>query len=70
VTKRRSWLWAGSAIGALVVAFALQNHEHVPIRFLFWTVLVPRSLLIVGLFSAGAAAGWLLGSGAWRRRSS
>lgn len=43
----------------LVIVFVLQNTAVVEIRFLFWTVAMSRSLLIVVMLVIGMALSWL-----------
>ena len=45
------------ALGAL---FIIQNVAVVEIQFLFWSITMSRSLLIVLLLALGTAIGWLL----------
>ena len=42
----------------LVIVFLIQNAAIVEIRFLFWNLAVPRSLLIVMLLLIGMIVGW------------
>ena len=44
----------------LATVFVLQNTAVVEIRFLFWTVAMSRSLLIVVMLVIGMALSWLL----------
>jgi putative membrane protein len=44
----------------LVVLFVVQNTQVVEIRFLFWTVAMSRSLILLLVLVVGMAAGWLL----------
>jgi putative membrane protein len=46
-----------AALGAL---FIVQNVAVVEIQFLFWSITMSRSLLIVLLLVLGIAIGWLL----------
>lgn len=45
---------------ALGVIFIFQNIAVVQIQFLFWSITIPRSLLIIFLLALGAAIGWLM----------
>jgi uncharacterized integral membrane protein len=42
----------------LVVAFAVQNLAGVDVAFLFWSVNVPKILLILGTYFLGMISGW------------
>lgn len=53
---------------ALVLIFAMENAELVEIRFLAWSVAMPRALMIVVVLGFGLVAGWLLRSFAGPRR--
>ena len=44
----------------LVVVFAFQNAQVVEVKFLFWSLALPRSLLILVVLVIGLAAGWFL----------
>ena len=45
---------------ALVVIFILQNMVMVEIRFYFWTISMPRSLMMFILVAIGLITGWFL----------
>ena len=45
---------------ALVAIFALQNLATMEVNFLFWSVAVPRAVLVAGLLALGALLGWLV----------
>ena len=45
---------------ALVFVFALQNVVNVEVRFLFWSITLPRSLLIFTVLVVGVIVGWFL----------
>lgn len=47
-------------IAALVFLFMAQNFETVQISLLIWTVELPRALMILLVFAAGALLGWLI----------
>ena len=51
---------------ALVVIVILQNTGTTEVRVLFWTVSLPRWILLSLVFATGAAAGVLIPR--WRRR--
>ena len=42
---------------ALVVIFAIQNATTVDVSFLFWSLSIPRALLVVALLAAGFMLG-------------
>ena len=42
----------------LLLMFALQNAATVQVRFLFWQLEMPRSLLVLVLFAIGIIIGW------------
>jgi uncharacterized integral membrane protein len=42
----------------LVVVFALQNLEGVPVSLLAWSVTIPKVLLILGTYVLGMVSGW------------
>jgi putative membrane protein len=46
------------ALLAFVLVFALQNAEIVDIQLLFWTITMPRSLLIFAMLAIGVIVGW------------
>jgi uncharacterized integral membrane protein len=46
----------------LVMVFSVQNATQVEIRFLFWEVAFPRSLLIFLMLLIGMVVGWILRS--------
>jgi putative membrane protein len=48
------------ALAALGALFIVQNVTVVEIRFLFWSITMSRSLLIIFLLALGIAIGWLL----------
>ena len=49
-------------IAAVVFLFMAQNFETVQISLLFWTVELPRALMILLVFAAGGLLGWLVGT--------
>lgn len=53
---------------ALVLIFAMENVQTVEIRFLAWSVSMPRAFMIVLVFGIGLVSGWLLRSFAGRRK--
>jgi putative membrane protein len=44
----------------MVIVFVLQNTQVVEVRFLFWTVLMSRALMLIGTLAIGLFVGWLL----------
>lgn len=46
----------------LVVLFIVQNVAVVEIRFLFWSIQMPRSLMIFLVLGTGMIIGWFLSS--------
>lgn len=48
------------AIGILAVIFVVQNLETVQVNFLLWTVQMPRAMMLVLVFLAGAVTAWLV----------
>ena len=54
---------------ALVFVFALQNVVNVEVRFLFWSITLPRSLLIFTVLVVGVIVGWFLRAALRKSRS-
>jgi uncharacterized integral membrane protein len=54
---------------ALVFIFALQNVVDVEVRFLFWSITLPRSLLIFTVLVVGVIVGWFLRAALRKSRS-
>lgn len=48
------------AIGIIALIFVVQNLETVQVKFLFWTMQMPRALMLLLVFLAGAATSWLV----------
>ena len=44
----------------VVVIFVLQNTQVVEVRFLFWTILMSRALILFATLAIGLIGGWLL----------
>lgn len=44
---------------ALVVLFIIQNMAIVEIQFLFWSMTLPRSIILLSIFTIGVLIGWL-----------
>ncbi len=53
--------WFGIALLGLAVLFTLQNVAVVEVSFLFWTITLPRAILLFVIFAAGAIFGWVFG---------
>ena len=49
-------------LAGLALIFIFQNFAVIDIRFLFWTLVISRSLLMLLLFLMGLILGWLLHS--------
>ena len=50
----------GILMGAVAVIFAIQNPESVGYQFLAWSIVAPRSLIVIVVLLAGMLIGWLL----------
>ncbi len=48
------------AIGIIALIFVIQNLETVQVNFLLWTVQMPRAVMLLIVFLAGAATAWLI----------
>ena len=53
-------------LASLFIVFMLQNEDPLRVRFLPWSAVVSKSLLILLVFVAGLIFGWI--SFAWGRR--
>ena len=62
---RRFRLGASALIATLLIILILQNMVTVEVRLLWWTVAMPRAILLVLTAMAGFAVGILV----WMRRS-
>jgi len=49
-------------VACLVAVFILQNTAVVNVRFLFWSLSMSRSLLVMVFVGIGIMVGWLLNS--------
>lgn len=49
-------------IACLIIVFMLQNSVVVEVQFLFWTLSMSRSLLVIVFVAVGMLVGWLLNS--------
>ena len=54
--------WSSMTLLGLAVLFTVQNVAIVEVSFLFWTLKLPRAILLFIIFAAGALFGWILGS--------
>lgn len=63
-------IYIGLALLLLVIIFIVQNTVVVEIRWLFWTVTMSRSLMIITVLSIGITIGWLIGSHRSRKPTS
>lgn len=61
-------LLASLVLAAIAAVFVVQNAGAVDIRFLFWTLSLSLSLLMVFLLAIGLLLGWLFHSYVARRR--
>ena len=48
-------------IGLLLATFFIQNAEAVPVRFLFWSMTVSRSIVLLITFALGLIVGLVSG---------
>lgn len=53
--------WLNMALLGLAILFTLQNVTIVEVSFLFWTLKLPRAILLFVIFAAGAVFGWVAG---------
>ncbi len=44
----------------LVLIFVVQNTQVVEVRFLFWTISMSRSLVLLATLAIGFIGGWLM----------
>lgn len=44
----------------LVIVFAFQNIQLVNVKFLFWEISIPRSLMLFSTLAIGLVTGWIL----------
>ena len=56
------------ALLALILIFVLQNVATVEVQFLFWSLALPRSLMILIVLGIGVVIGWFLKSSARKPR--
>ncbi|WP_455212336.1 LapA family protein [Kaarinaea lacus] len=55
-------LITGLVLAALVLVFIIQNAAVVELHFLFWTLSMSRSLMILFVLFIGLVIGWIVGS--------
>ena len=56
----RAKLWSALSMVFLLLVFTVQNTEIVEVQFLFWSVGMSRAILLLGVFAAGLALGWIV----------
>ena len=49
----------GAAAVALVLIFIVQNMATVEVQFFFWSLSLPRSLILLAVMAVGFLIGWL-----------
>ncbi len=52
----------GIGVGFLCILFFVQNSEIVSVSFMFWTLSLPRYLLMTLFLVAGMLLGWIMTS--------
>jgi uncharacterized integral membrane protein len=57
-------------LGVLLATFFIQNAEAVPVRFLFWSMTVSRSIVLLITFALGLIVGLISGRVGRKDRSS
>jgi uncharacterized integral membrane protein len=50
------------------LVFAIQNVADVEVQFLFWSIALPRAILILAVLALGILIGWILHSLHVRRK--
>lgn len=55
-------VWVTIGIIGLLALFTLQNVVTVEVTFLFWTITLPRAILLFLVFATGVLVGWILKS--------
>jgi len=58
----------GIVIGFVAVVFALQNTADLDVKFLAWSLTLPRALVLLVMLAAGFLLGLTVGGLARRRR--
>ncbi len=49
----------GATAVAVVLIFIVQNMAMVEVQFLFWSLSIPRSLVLLAMMGVGFLLGWL-----------
>ncbi|KPL03706.1 MAG: hypothetical protein AMJ73_05550 [candidate division Zixibacteria bacterium SM1_73] len=57
-------------IVGLFIVFMLQNDDPLKVKFIFWSVVMSKSLLILLVFVTGLIFGWITLARGQRRRDS
>ena len=52
----------GVIFGGLVIIFMIQNVEPVNIKFLIWSITIPRAIMVLVVFVVGIFLGWVVKS--------
>jgi uncharacterized integral membrane protein len=60
----------GLVLAGFVVFFTLQNAETIELRFLIWTLVAPRAVMVLGVLAIGIVIGWILHSWVSHRKPS
>lgn len=60
--------WVGMAVLGLVVIFTVQNIATVEVGFLFWSITLPKAIVLFLMFAAGSVFGWIFRGGRNRKR--
>ena len=55
-------VWVTIGVIGLLALFTLQNVVTVEVTFLFWTIMLPRAILLFFVFAVGVLVGWILKS--------
>ena len=50
----------GIIVGILVLIFVVMNSELVDLRLYFWTVTIPRSIMLIIVLGLGTVIGYIL----------
>lgn len=53
--------WVGMVLFGIVMLFTLQNIAIVEVSFFFWSLQLPRAILLFVIFALGAVTGWIFG---------
>jgi len=52
----------GVIFGGLVIIFMIQNVDPVNIKFLLWSITIPRAIMVLVVFVVGIFLGWVVKS--------